>query len=203
VNQRLLASVLLSISLAAGIPPVFAGESKAELRSYFAGTNLFSPLPGMLPTPGNSLFSLLSNLECGLGLSGGMVVKECHALELRCAFGPNSREEAIFHSQAYYNFFPMQRFHLRMKGLYCGCGLRYWDLYNDLTDVHRNNVAGQADLGYRFKVWNPLYLDLRLSEIVAVYSWLSADHTVGGWATLFDRSLPRIPLLSVDVGVKL
>ena len=162
---------------------------QAGVKPYFAGFNLLSPFPSFLPVPGNTLFSVLSNLECGLGLSGGMIMNNCHAFELRLALGPNSRSETIFHSQIYYNFFLIRRLNLRMKGLYTGGGLRYWDLYNDLTGVHRNNIAGQIDAGYRFRVKGPAYIDLRTSEIVAVYSWLSADHTTGGWATLAEGSV--------------
>jgi hypothetical protein len=200
-------SPLLCAWFAAGVSlPLFVQPVNAEWRAghgtYFAGCNLLSPIPSFLPVPGNTLFSVLANLECGLGLSGGRELNRCHALELRLALGPNSRSETIVNAQLYYNFFLMRRLNLPMKGLYCGGGVRYWDLYNDLTGVHRNNIAGQVDMGYRFGIFGPAYIDVRLSEITAVYSWLSAEHTVGGWATLADRSLPKSPLASIDLGVK-
>jgi hypothetical protein len=194
----LVAMVLAAPSTGGETASKHAGE-----KLYFAGCNLLSPVPALLPVPGSTLFSVLSNLECGFGVSGGTMINRCHAVELRLALGPNSRSETIFNTQIYYNFFLMRRLNMRMKGLYLGGGMRYWDLYNGLTKVHRNNMAGQIDLGYRFRVYRPLYVDLRMSEIVAMYSWLSAEHTLGGWATLASSSLPKSPLVSIDLGIRL
>jgi len=175
----------------------------AHVQPYFIGCNVLAPFPSFLPVPGNTIFSVLSNLECGLGLSGGTAIKEYHSIELRLALGPNSRSELIFNSQAYYNFFPMRCFEFRMKGFYAGTGIRYWDLYHTLTGIHRNNLAGEIDVGYRFHLKGPTYLDLRLNEIVTVYSWLSQEHTLPGWASVFGKSLPKNPLLSLDFGLQL
>jgi hypothetical protein len=204
IKQTVVPAITL-IMFSIGLPAIASGsETSPNISSYgqpyFIGCNVLSPFPSFLPVPGNTIFSVLSNLECGLGVSGGMVIDRSHALELRLALGPNSRSETIFNMQAYYNFFLMRHLGWRMKGLYTGSGIRYWDLFNGLTDIHRNNVAGEIDLGYRFGVRGPFYIDLRASEIAAVYSWLSAEHTVGGWATLADKSLPKVPLLSVDLG---
>jgi hypothetical protein len=199
--------LMLIVNMTAAIPASTMDAENAPKqvseKPYFAGYNLLSPFPAFLPVPGNTLFSVLSNLECGLGLSGGMIMKNVHAMELRLSLGPNSRTETIFNAQVYYNFYPMRSFQLRMKGLYVGTGLRYWDLFNGLTEVHRNNVAGEIDLGYRFGLKGSFYIDVRVSEIAAVYSWLSAEHTDGGWATLANPSLPKSPLFSIDVGIRL
>jgi hypothetical protein len=200
-------SVIFSLAVMTVMTSIWpaGAANKAETlpeNRFFAGVNLLSPFPSFLPVPGNTLFSVLSNLECGLGVSGGMMVNRCHALELRMALGPNSRSETIFNTQMYYHFFLARHFGWSMEGLYGGAGIRYWDLYNDLTGIHRNTFAGEIDIGYRFGLRGPFYIDLRAGMITAVYSWLSEAHTTGGWATIADPSLPKSPLLSLDFGMK-
>lgn len=194
--RRRLRLTVLGIALAG----LGAPSARAE-TSRFVGTNVLSPVPALVPVPFKTLLSVASNLETGAALSAGVILERRHLLELRLAFGPNSDAELIFHGQTYYGFFPMRALSLPLPGLYVGAGLRYWDLYNELTAVHRHNLAGAVAAGYRFE-WSRVYLDLRAHGMLAVYSWLSEEHSLGGWSTVADASLPKVPLLSVDFGVR-
>jgi hypothetical protein len=191
------ASQLFAAGGSTGLARINATE-----KNRFAGINIFSPAAAMLPVPGSTLFSVLSNLECGIGISGGFVAKETHSFEGRLSLGSNSRAETIFNTQVFYNFYLMRHLGWRGRGLYVGMGVRYWDLYNELTDIHRHNFADELALGYRFNLPKSLYLDLRMNEITTVYTTTSDPHILGGWSSIFGPSLPKAPLLSLDFGIR-
>lgn len=181
----------------ASLPAWGAGDNAPG----FVGVNLLSPLPALSPVPLSTLGSVLANLEPGLGVQGGVLLGDVHALEGRLSFGPNSDAELLFSTQLYESFYLLRALQHNPRGLYLGGGVRYWDLYNQLTDVHRNNLGMALSVGYRFDLGR-LYLDLRLHEIGLVYTWTSDEHTLPGLATLADPWLPRVPVFSVDLGME-
>ncbi len=166
----------------------------------FVGVNLLAPLPAFLPVPLSTLTSVFSGLETGLGVNGGVPAGRWTRVEGRLAAGPNSDAEWLFHLGAWGTIQPLGALGRRPENLYVGAGLRAWDLRNGLTDVDRFNLAAALAVGHRFDLGRA-WLDLRAQEILGVCTWTSDPHTEPGFATVADPWMPKVPLITLDLGV--
>jgi hypothetical protein len=170
----------------------------------FVGVGALSPIPAFTPSPINSVTSVLANLEPGLAVQAGFFVRPAHALELRISGGPNSAKETLLGGQVYGSFYIPRALGRRPLGAYVGWGIRTWRLGNSLTHVSRYNVAPAIAIGNRIRLGGDrFYLDIRVHEILGVYTWTSDAHTTGGVGTLGDRWFPKNPVVSFDVGVNI
>lgn len=178
--------------------PAYSAEA-GLVRGGSLGINLLSPAAALLPVPLSTFSSVLANLEPGVAASVGADLGEWTSLEVRGSFGPNSDTEQVFGAQLGGRFHFCRALRWGPDGAYVGGGARWWDLSNQLTGVHRRNVAGTVTLGHR---WNfgSVYFDARAHELLAIYTWSTDPHTEPGGATLADPWLPKVPLFSFDLG---
>lgn len=164
------------------------------------GVNLLSPAPALLPVPLSTFSAVLANLEPGVAAAVGMDLGELSSLEARGSFGPNSNTELLFGAQVAGRFHLCRALQWGPEGLYVGGGVRWWDLSNQLTGVHRRNLAAAIAAGHRWH-FGSLYFDARVHEILALTTWSTEAHTKAASATLLDPWLPKIPLFSFDLGI--
>jgi hypothetical protein len=82
-----------------------------DVAPGFVGINPVAPLPAVLPVPASTLTSVVSSLETGLAVSGGIVLGDVHALEGRVSVGPNSKGEWLAGAQVRYGLYVARAVH--------------------------------------------------------------------------------------------
>jgi hypothetical protein len=196
MNAVFLVAMLAASSSVAAEPVSSAGP----VPGGFVGFNAMSPVAALTPVPLSTFASVLSNFDPGIGLSFGLDVGELFAGELRASFGSNSDTEQLLGAQLHGRFYALRAVGCGWRGLYLDAGARYWDLHNDLVDVHRKNVAASVGLGHRWDI-ERFFVDARANEILAMTTWSTAPHPVPGTGTVLDAWFQKTPLVSVDVGI--
>ena len=178
-----------------------AAQSNGE---HFLGLNVLAPVTAINHKVVKIAVPVFSNMEFGLALSGGSVLKERHMLQGRLALGSPHGFDYSFMPQLHlgYGFFLLSRPEDRSRGPYVGANLRWWDLYYRTSSLHYFNLMPAVALGHW---WDrgPLYFDLRLNMVFAACSWSTQEHTSGACALGVSPApdmAPVLPLFSLDVG---
>ena len=172
---------------------------------YYIGTNPLSYMAALqLEDNFKRYIPEVTGLEYGFSLIGGYYVKPKLALEARFSIGVIHQVSRVgqFHfGTNYYMLRPSEKWY---RNIYSGCFLKFWDYYNKLTKIHFYNVAPYIAIGNMFEI-NPIILDIRINQTIAIYSWSSLEHSSPGIDWFFSpwpKFLPVMPSLTFSIDYK-
>ncbi|HAP43987.1 MAG: hypothetical protein A2Y37_13960 [Spirochaetes bacterium GWB1_60_80] len=144
----------------------------------------------------------LGNQEAGVALAVGFF--DGHgALEGRLSLGNANQTYFVAQLQAGWNWFFGEQYWHMAKGPYAGAAVRYWDLVQVHSGVQSHNLAGLVDLGWWFD-FGQWFIDVRLSQVLAVAGFSSLPHALPGFAFLFSPLpgiSPWLPIGLIQVGL--
>ena len=168
--------------------------------------------------------SVLSNYEYGIQSSIGFYFDSFHSIELRLAFGSANQIMFISNIHIGYNFFPFDlifnktklkrqiekcrnksKFYNKFKnslsifdptekGFYFGGYIKYFDIYNILTEIHFFNIMPYVAIGYVFEI-GKIFFDIRISQTLCSLSWSNLSHTLPGFSHYFSPAPALTPIL--------
>lgn len=183
----ILLNVLLTIQLLA----------QNETNRFYIGTNpLAYAMEFQLKEEIKRYAPIVTGNEYGINLVAGYVLKPRWNLEARFSTGKVHQVSSVAQVHGGVNwYFPKRDFYL-------GTFLKYWDYHNKLTDVDFSNVSPYLVAGYRYKKEN-LFIDIRINQTVAIYSWTDIDNTSPGidwYLSPWPEFIPVIPTLTLTIG---
>ena len=186
------------------------GERSSRRQSCLTlSTNLLSPFSGiqLAASPNEQLAGIVysvamgisSNFEYGLSINVGYFVTSKDYLQTRVSTG--SADPTWWISQVHLGY---QRY-LGETDFYLGTMAKCWDRCNRLTGVHYFDLVPYLTAGWTPGLGRSLFLDLRLSQTVATYSFSSLDGSKGKAGWLFSHVptlMPYHPCVSLDLGYR-
>jgi len=180
-----------------------SAQTQTDTNVYYLSTNVLSPLAGINKsiTAANVLVPLVSNLEYGFTISGGLI-KNYHSFETRLTYGKSNEYNRIPQVQFGWNFFIFDYFKHNQSGWYVGSFARYWLYYNKYTEQGLQNITTNITLGYLWKK-NRMIYDFRLNQPLTIYSWSTIEHTKSGFEVNMSpmpEFSPVLPFISINIG---
>lgn len=193
--KNLIIITLLSLSLGA----------QAQDFRWYVGTNPLSPLAGpkMSNATLHALVPMITNLEYGATLVGGWNFNATHTVEARLSLGKSNRYNIIPQAQVIYHFHFVNALKDNNSGWYVGTGIRYIDYHSLHTGDHRRTwMLPTFEIGHSWRQ-KRFFTDLRLMQMVGVYSSSSIANTSGSYAVSLSPmpvTLPVMPMLGLTLG---
>lgn len=145
--------------------------------------------------------------RCGvrtLAVCGGYFLNSHQAIETRLSLGNVHQMAFVGQLHLGTNYFILDKLNIMNKGLYCGGYLKFWDYYNKLTEIHFFNVVPYLTIGY-WHEFEPIILDFRINQTLAIFSWSSLEHTSSGSDWFFSpwpAFVPVLPTITFTVGYR-
>jgi len=172
----------------------------------YVGINPLAPLSAIPSKPAKIAVPIFSDMEFGLAFSGGVILADRHGLEGRVSVGsPHSLSFSILPQATLgYSWFVRAPREDRSRGPYVGANMRTWDLVYWTSDWDYWSWMPAAHAGWWFDV-EPVYVNLRLTQILGACSWSSQPSTTRACAfglSPAEGMVPVLPLLGVDVGFR-
>ncbi len=183
---------------------VAAAPDEGGRGDRYLGWNPLAALTALPSKPAKIIVPMLSDMEFGLALRGGMVLADRHGLDARLAFGsPHGLDFSLLPQlRLGYGFFLLNRPLDRSRGPHVGMNLRLWDLYYRTSQEHYFSVMPGLDLGWWWDVGSH-FVDLRFNLTWGACSWSSQENTSGACDLFLSPApdmMPVLPLVGCDVG---
>lgn len=178
----------------------------AEPAAYLAW-NPLAPLSAIPSKPMKIAGPLVADMESGLALAGGLVLRDRHILEARISLGSPHSLTWSFLPQARIgaSWFLRRPRADRSPGPYAGADLRLWDLIYWTTGYGNWSLLPAVHLGWWFER-DPWFAKVRVEQVLGACSWSTQPHTSGACDVFLspaEEMMPVLPLLGVDVGRRL
>lgn len=170
--------------------------------SWFIGTNPIAVLAAFQWEDNVKRYMpVVAGLECGFSLTGGYFRSPKQMLETRFAAGNIHQIARVVQWHLGMNYFPLKKNHRWFNDFYLGGFFKFWDYTNRYTKIHFYNIAPYLTLGYLFDL-KPIFVDVRLNQTVAVYSWSNLKHSSAGmdwFLSPWPKFLPVMPSLTFSL----
>ena len=192
--DRILSSKLMRILLILFICNCLFISLSAQ-REYYAGINLFAPLTSVPNQYTNLYLPLLSNLENGFAVHGGIKNRKV-GYETRLAIGKPNSMSRLMQLHAGINYF------LKTK-LYIGLYSKFYNHKFSGTETTYFSIIPYFAVGYKFDIVKRLYMDIRLNQPVYAFNWSNLENTRPKgdlYFSIYKEIMPVIPYFSVNIG---
>jgi len=147
----------------------------------------------------------VTGLEYGFSLIGGYFITPKQTLEARVSIGNIHQISRVGQLHLGTNYFIFRNSTKWYRNFYSGGFFKFWDYHNRLTEIHFYNIAPYITIGKIFEI-NPIILDIRINQTVAIYSWSSLEHSSSGTDWFFSpwpKFIPVMPSLTFSITYKL
>ena len=181
-------------------------KNQANSFNYYIGINpLAIPVACNIQEDAKRYTPIISGLEYGVAVCGGYFLNEFRTLETRISLGNIHQVARVGQWHIGMNYYVFRKLNRAPRNMYAGLFFKFWDYYNRLTKVHFLNISPYISIGYRWDM-DPIFLDFRLNQTIAIVSWSSLEHTSPGSAWFFSpwpAFMPVLPTITFTVGWKL
>ncbi len=187
--------------LALLIPSTAMAQERSSDR-WSVGLNALAPLtvPDAIMT--KMMVPVLTGLEYGLAVNGGLQLRPAWSVQARTSLGsPTTLDHALMPQLQLGTNLHLPR--EKPGGPYLGAHVRAWDLYYRDVDEHFFNVQPYAVAGWRW-VRGPMFYDLRLSQMLGAWSASSVEHSQASYDFFVSPApeiYPLLPVASLDIGL--
>jgi len=193
------------------IQKIIADENSSFEKSVskmFISTNVIAPFSAINPKADNfdSQFNALlyktitgisTNFEIGFNLNFGYKFVKEQLFEVRLSTG--YADPVYYLNQIHFGYF----FNYKNTDWYFGPSIKLWDVGNTFTTIHFYHIIPYVSAGYMFQLKSYFFLDLRLSQSLAIFSWSSLSNSKPN-TELFFSHIPTLidfhPCISLSFG---
>jgi hypothetical protein len=186
---------------------IFAQQNTPFQSDWYIGTNPVAiPLGFSIKPESKRFLPIVAGNEYGTNLVGTYFFSPNQSIEGRLSLS-NVHQVAFvgqFHLGSNY-YLQKNKISKGKKGWYVGAYAKYWDFYNQLTNIHFHNISPYLSLGYT-KAMDRFLFDFRLNQTLAVYSWSSLEHTRGNadWMlSPWPEFIPVLPTFTFTVSYRI
>lgn len=205
--QRLFLYLLIISPIFGYQTEILAQQNTPFQPGWYIGTNPVAiPLGFSIKPESKRFLPIAAGNEYGTNLVVTYFFSPNQSIEGRLSLS-NVHQLAFvgqFHLGSNY-FFQKNKISKGKKGWYLGAYAKYWDFYNQLTQIHFHNISPYLSLGY-MRTMNRFLFDIRLNQTVAVYSWSSLDHTRANtdWMlSPWPEFIPVLPTITFTVSYRI
>lgn len=196
--KNYLLALCLFLSLSAGAQDTIVRNSHWQVG--------FNPLSYMLIFPVKEEIRryapLLSGNEYGFNIVVMKNFKNTNLVpELRFSVGNVHQVATVTQLHLGSNWFFNQQ--KDKTGFYAGAFFKYWQYHNRLTKIDFENISPYITVGNKWIV-NNYFIDIRLNQSIATYSWSSKENTKAGtsWSLSPWPDFIRIlPMAALTIGI--
>jgi hypothetical protein len=191
-----------TLALLALVLPAAAWAAEDDEARWSVGVNAIAPLTVPDAVMTKMMVPLLTGLEYGLAVNGGVHLRPAWSVQARTSLGsPTTLDHSLMPQLQLGTNLHLPR--TEPGGPYVGAHVRAWDLYYRDVSEHFVSVQPYAVAGWRW-IRGPMFYDLRLSQMLGAWSASSVEHSQADYDFYVSPApeiYPVLPLMSLDIGL--